>query len=221
MNPTAHPKAAGGLPAASLRSLFALLPMFILFVPSVRAQGAGFDAYFGLGTAHDGNVNQQLDLLGTGTLQPTSGMGGVFGTLGAGLMLNSYLGVGGEVSFRFAQGEYAGVGFRPVFYDFNGILAPNFGTKRMRPELQLGLGGASIRFYGGQQYCNPYTGFCSNFLGSSNHFQLHAGLGLRVYLSEHVFVRPQIDYRWVRNLDETFKSNSVPAYSVAIGYSSQ
>jgi opacity protein-like surface antigen len=183
-----------------------------------HAQG-GFDAYFGLGTAHAGSTNQPVDLLGTGNLVPTSSMGGVFGTLGAGLMLNSNFGIGGEVSFRFAQQDYAGAGLRPVFYDFNGIWLP-LGQKRVVPEIQAGLGGASLRFYGGSVYCNPYTGQCSNYAGSINHLQLHAGLGVRFFLSEHIFIRPQFDYHWVRHLAE-FKSDSVPAYSIAIGFSSR
>ncbi len=192
----------------------------MLFFCTVFATAQGFDAYFGLGTAHDGSTNQSVDLLGTGTALPTSSMGGVFGTLGGGVMLNSQFGVGGEVSFRFAQGDYAGLGYRPIFYDFNGIWMPKLGERHVVPELQAGLGGVDLKFYGGSQTCDPFTGFCSNFLGSSNHFQLHASAGLRFFLTTHLFVRPQVDYHWVRNLNE-FASSSVPEYSVAIGYSSR
>lgn len=177
-----------------------------------------FDAYFGLGTATDGNINQSFDILGTGTALPTSGLGGVFGTLGGGVMLKPAFGVGAEVSFRFAQGDYSGIGYRPIFYDFNAISNPTLGSKRITPEFQAGFGGTSLRFYGGPQNCNYYS--CSNFIGSSNHFQLHAGVGLRVYVKEHIFVRPQFDYHWVHALSQYFKSDSVMAYSVAIGFSS-
>ncbi len=201
------------------RSAFALLPLMILCASFAHAQ-AGLFVFFAMGTAHDGSIGQNVDVLGTGNPLPAPSMGGVFGTLGGGVMLTDTLGAGAEVSFRFTQGDYAGAGYRPVFYDFNGIWAPKFGTKLMQPEIQAGFGGMSLRFYGGQQYCSPYTGFCSNYAGSSNHFQLHMGLGLRIFVKEHIFVRPQIDYHWVHNLNE-FASDSVPEYSIAIGYASQ
>ncbi len=199
-----------------LRSSVASLPMLILFVAVAHAQ-AGFEAYFGLGSAHDGSTNQSLDILGTGTPQPTSAMGGVFGTLGGGLMLNRHLGVGAELTWRFTQGNYAGAGYRPIMYDFNGIYVPSLRTKRIVPELQAGFGGMNLRFYGGQQYCDPYTGFCSNYAGSSNHLQLHAGGALRIYIKPNIFIRPAFDYHFVRHLQE-FASGSVPAYSIGIGF---
>ncbi len=199
-------------------SMVVLLHLLLLGAASANAQ-AGFNAFFGMGTARDGSINQSIDVLGTGSSSPTPSMGGVFGTLGGGVMLNSHFGVGAEVAFRFTQGDYAGASYRPIFYDFNGLYLPSIRTKRIVPELQAGFGGASLRFYGGQQYCDPYSGFCSNFAGSSNHLQLHVGLGVRFYLNQNIFVRPQVDYHWVRNLNE-FSSDSVPAYTISIGFSS-
>jgi len=147
-------------------------------------------------------------------------MGGVFGTIGAGFMLTPSLGVGGQVSFRFDKGEYAGLGYRPVFYDFNGIWTPVLGSERVMPEFQAGIGGASLRFYGGgADSCDYYTGRCSDFAGSSNHFQLHAAAGVRVYVGERMFVRPTFDYRWVSSLTDEFASNSVIGFSLALGFS--
>ncbi len=202
-----------------LRSALAALPMLLLCATFASAQ-EGFNFYFGMGTAHVGSSNQLIDPLGTGTPQLTPAMDGVFGTLGGGVMLNRSFGVGAEMSWRFTQGDYAGLGYRPIFFDFNGLWTPSIGTKRVVPEIQAGLGGTSLRFYGGQQYCDPYSGFCSNFAGSSNHLQLHAGFGLRFYIKQHLFVRPQFDYHWVRNLSNEFASDSVPEYTIAIGYSS-
>jgi len=192
----------------------------LLLLCAAFADAQSFHAYFGMGTATDGNINQSLDLLGTGTAQPTSGMGGVFGTLGGGVMLKPSLGVGAEVSFRFAQGDYAGLGYRPIFYDFNAISTPNLGSKKIVPEFQGGFGGTSLRFYGGQAVCSYYTYSCSNFVGSSNHLQLHAGFGLRVFVTDHLYVRPMFDYHWVHGLYQYFTSDSVLEYSIAIGYSS-
>lgn len=199
-----------------LRVAVASLLALSLYPAIAKAQS--LHAYFGMGTVQDGSTGQSLDLLNTGTPLPTPSMGGVFGTLGGGLMIRPSFGIGGEVTFRFDQGDYAGLGYRPIFYDFNGIWAPTFGTKRVVPEFQGGLGGVSLRFYGGGEYYDPYTGQYSNFLGSYNHFQLHASIGLRFYLSEHIYVRPQFDYRWVNNLSDQFKSDSVPGYNIAIGF---
>ncbi|MBZ5496221.1 MAG: hypothetical protein LAP85_07440 [Acidobacteriia bacterium] len=199
-----------------LRSTIVLASVLFFCTPLAHAQG--LDAYFGMGTARDGSTNQLVDLLGTGNPMLTTAMGGVFGTLGAGLVIKPGFGVGGEVSFRFAQGDYANTGYRPIFYDFNGIWTPSLGTKRIMPEFQGGLGGVNMRFYGGTQYYDYYTGRYSNFAGSINHLQLHAEAGLRIYIKEHIFLRPTFDYHWVRNFNE-FISNSVTKYSIAIGYS--
>ena len=72
-----------------------------------------------------------------------------------------------------------------------------------------------MRFYGASAESCDFFGNCSNFAGSSNH--LHAGIGVRFYVTEHIFVRPQFHYHWVRSFTE-FGSDSVPAYSIAVGY---
>ncbi len=202
-----------------LRFTITSTSVLLLFTALAGAQ-TRFDAYFGMGTLHVGSTNQSVDLLGTGTASQTNAMGGVFGTFGGALMLKPSLGVGGEMSLRFAQGDYtADVGYRPIFYDFNGIWTPSLHSRHIMPEFQGGFGGVNLRFYGGGQSCDPYYGTCSDFAGSSNHLQLHASAGLRIYIKQHLFVRPQFDYHWVRDLNE-FASNSIRGFSIAIGYSS-
>ncbi len=202
----------------SFRSVVGLI--FAMFILSSAASAqARFDVYFGMGTQRDSSTNQLVDLLGTGNPMLTGPMDGVFGTLGGGLMLTPTFGAGAEVSFRFAQGDYANTGFRPIFYDFNGIWTP-LGKSPIMPELQAGFGGVNLRFYGGTQYYNYYTGTYSNFAGSINHLQLHASLGVRFYVKERLFLRPQFDYRWVRNLDDEFARQSVLGFSLAVGFSS-
>jgi hypothetical protein len=193
-----------------------------IFTVTGFAAAQGFDLYFGMGTARNGASNQFIDITGTGTGVPTPPMDGLFGTIGGGVMLTPSLGVGGEVMFRFAKGDYSGLEYRPIFYDFNGIWTPGIGVKWVRPEFQAGFGGVNMRFYGGGAYsCDYYTGRCTDFAGSSNHFQLHAGVGLRFYFTEHAFIRPTFDYRYVTNFTNEFNSNHVPAYTIAIGYSAR
>ena len=205
----------------TIRLSLAFASMFLLFTAFLSAQSR-IDVYFGMGTAHAPSNNQSVDTMGTGVLLPTPSLGGVFGTVGGGVFLKRTFGVGAQVSWRFSQGDYAGLGYRPVFYDFNGMWTP-ITAKRVMPEFQAGFGGASFRFYNPNQYYYNNTGRLTNFAGSSNHLQLHLAAGLRYFIKPHLFIRPQIDYHWVRNLTEDpygFGSNSVPEYTIAIGYSS-
>jgi hypothetical protein len=41
---------------------------------------------------------------------------------------------------------------------------------------------------------------------------------VRFYVKDNVFIRPQVDVHWVKNLFQ-FGSNWVPEYGAAIGYS--
>jgi hypothetical protein len=63
---------------------------------------------------------------------------------------------------------------------------------------------------------------CSNFnqpVGNANHFQVHVGLGVQVFLTEHLFIRPQFDLHYVPNLTQQFASNAVPEGTIWLGYS--
>jgi hypothetical protein len=55
-------------------------------------------------------------------------------------------------------------------------------------------------------------------LASTNHFQVHGGVGVEIYLTDHIFVRPQFDVHYVRNLTQ-FGSNLVKTEMVWLGYS--
>lgn len=194
--------------------LFALL--LLGSVPFARAQNAS--VYFGLGTARDSSNGQAIDTFGNGTLFNTPRMGGLFETIGGDAMFRPSFGVGFETAFQ-SQRNYGGLNYRPLFYDFNAIYEPLPGSRTIVPELQAGLGGANLRFYLNQSFCDSFGG-CSNsntFLESSNHLQLHLGGGVRVYLRGGLFIRPQIDGHWVNNFFQ-FGSNWVPQYSMALGY---
>lgn len=105
----------------------------------MNAQMSG-SAYFGLGTAFDSSNGQLIDTFSNGTLYNTPKITGLFGDTGASVMFNQHWGVGGEFSWRLAQGDYAGLAYRPELYDFNAIWQPAGRTfKRLVPEFQLGL----------------------------------------------------------------------------------
>jgi hypothetical protein len=146
-------------------------------------------------------------------------MGGLFGDVGGSFFLTKHLGVGAELNWRGSQGAYAGLKYRPLFYDFNGIWQP-VKTARFVPEIQGGVGGVNLRYYYNSQYCDQFTGCTTSnsFLESSNHFQVHLGAALRMYVTPHVFVRPAVDAHYVNNFFQ-FGNNWVPEYSIGVGYS--
>ena len=204
----------------NLRSLFCIAAALAAGAGAAHAQN-GLDVFFGLGTATDSASTALIDPLGTGTYTSTPRLGGTFGKVGADFMFTPHFGVGGETDFRFSQGNYtSGITYRPNFYDFNFIYMPTARRfKRVVPELQAGLGGANLRFYYPNSYCDSLSGCSSSntFLESSNHLQVHLEAGVRFYVTPHIFVRPQVDAHYVNNLFQ-FGSNWVPEYGGSVGW---
>jgi len=209
------------------------LPLALLLacVQLASAQGA-FDAYLGLGAAHVKSNGAGIDNLSSanafGSCDPNSGdaycqktgaLSGVMMTFGGDVMVQKNYGFGANVSFQPARQDYGPLQYRQMFYDFNGIYAP-LATKRVALRLEGGIGGANTNFSYSQNACVG-TAVCSTSaqsIGSSNHFQVHAGVGIQFYLTDHVFIRPQFDYRYVPNFTQQFGSNSVPEGTIYIGY---
>jgi outer membrane protein W len=202
----------------TLNGIVTLLAISCFGVTFAHAQGV--DAYFGVGTASVNSNNQQVDTFGDGTLYNSPGMNGTFGKAGADFFLNKWLGVGAETDFRFSQGNYAGLKYRPTFYDFNAVVHVPLHTHRVVPELQAGLGGVNLKFYYPQSYCDAFSG-CStsnSYIESSNHLQVHMSAGIRFYMTNHVFLRPQVDAHYVNNFFQ-FGSPWVTEYGASLGYS--
>jgi hypothetical protein len=182
---------------------------------------AGVDVFAGVGTTVLDSSGQSIDTFNTGSPFTTPRMGGTFGKFGGDFMVTPHFGLGAETDFRFSQGAYAGLNYRPLFYDFNGIWLPTaHRLKRVVPELQAGLGGVNLKFYFPQSSCNSFTGCSSSnsFIDSSNHFQVHLEAGVRFYVTSHLFVRPQVDAHYVNNFFQ-FGSNWVPQYGASVGWS--
>jgi hypothetical protein len=208
--------------AISVR-FFVLLLFSLVSVRSLRAQGV--NAYFGMGTATDPATPIPLTL--GGNAFPRSHMAGLFGMFGADFMLTPHFGVGGEYAFRFAQANYVtdvGLKIRPGFYDFNLVYQPWKESKLVVPVFQAGLGGARVSYYVNQQVCSVLSG-CSSvstLVDQSDHFQLHAAIGVQWHLTESIFLRPQVDVHWIHDFNNAnapvYGRNWVPRYTVAIGY---
>lgn len=185
----------------------------------LTAQTPQANVYFGVGAATDSSNGQAIDVFGTGNFLNTPKMTGTFLNVGGSLMLTPHFGAGANLSWRAGQGEYAGLNYRPFFYDFNGIWQP-LKTKRFVPEVQAGLGGVRVGFSANQTACDQLVG-CQTFNAgteSSSHFQTHFGVAARIYATPHIFLRPAVDAHWVNNFFQ-FGSNWVPEYSLGVGYS--
>src|SRR6202049_1767119 len=151
------------------------------------------------------------------TYLPPAEKGGTCASVGADFLFKNRLGFNGEVAFRAKQGLYNGYqGFRPVFYDFNGVFAPPLGRK-VSAELMAGVGGESVLFYNRYATCNSnyFSGCLSH--ASSNHFMIHIGGGIRYYFWRSFFVRPEAHVSLIHN-NVQFSSDYVGRVGVSIGY---
>jgi hypothetical protein len=180
---------------------------------------SSLDVHFGVSGAHDKSTGQSVDTFGDGNFYNTAALDGVFLNFGAGMMVTKHFGFGGEFSFKPNKTDYAGLQYRPLFYDFNAIVHPMASAKRVVPEITGGLGGVNTKFYVDQQNCTIVG--CTNYssyVQSANHFQLHTGVGVSLFLTSNIYVRPQFDLHWVHNYNTLFNSNWVPQYGVFVGY---
>jgi hypothetical protein len=144
--------------------------------------------------------------------------------LGVNLMLWEHFGVGMEAVMQPGKHSYADVPSlgatlqsRVTFYNFNGIYQP-VNTKKATLQLIGGFGGTNMKFYLNQSSSSLLgnTNY-SQAISSSNHINLHAGVGVQVYLNDHVFIRPQVDIHYVPNFTQ-FGSNLVEQAMVWVGY---
>jgi Outer membrane protein beta-barrel domain len=217
-----------------LRYVYGAL-FFVAFcsIPAARAQ-TSFDLNMGFGTAWDKSNGQGIEGVDSvnafGSCSPsapvdiycesTPGLHGFFLGFGGDLMLTKRFGVGAEVSFQPSKPDYGPLLYRQTFYDFNGIYAP-INRKRVMVEIMGGIGGAHTSFSINESGCVGIAVCSTEVLpvGTSNHFQLHVGVGLQLFVIGHLFVRPQFDYHYVENFTQQFNSSSVPEAMVWVGYS--
>ena len=198
----------------------------LLFCISFAYAQSAVDVNLGFGTFHDKAAGSGIDsttglTCTTGsTCALTPALSGFFMGFGGAVMLNKHLGFGGEASLQPKKQDYAGFQSRQIFYDVNGIYAP-VNEKKVMVRLEGGIGGATTSFSYTASSCVG-TAVCqtqSQSVGSAKHFQVHAGLGVQLYVTEHVFIRPQFDLHYVPNFTNQFGSAVAPGAMVWIGYS--
>jgi hypothetical protein len=208
----------------------------LLFAISFAHAQSAAEVNIGFGTVHDKASASGTDSAtgltcttgSTCSLPPA--LNGFFLGFGGTIMFTKHLGFGGEVTLQPAKQDYSTVydssgnayalQSRQLFYDVDAVYAP-VNQKKAMVRLAGGIGGASTRFSISSTSCVG-TAVCqkqTQAFGNENHFQVHAGVGVQLYLKEHIFIRPQFDLHYVPNLTNQFGSNVVPGFTVWLGYS--
>ncbi len=225
-----------------MRRISRYLPLLFVLFCGIRLASAqsAFDLNLGFGAVQDKasstQVDQNLNPCTTGDLYgpcvSTPALSGFMMGFGGDLMLWKKFGVGAEVALQPAKETYVNlnasaaasglntlaVTSRMTLFDINGILEP-VNTKKVALKLEGGIGGANLKFYeSGSSSSVLGSQNMSQYFASANHFQVHGGLGVQIYVTEHVFIRPEFDVHYVRNLTQ-FGSNIVTGEMVWLGYS--
>jgi hypothetical protein len=195
------------------------LCFFILVSFARVASAQSGSVYLAAGTATDSSAGP-LNTLGAGVTLNTPSMGGLFGTVGGDVIFRNRLGVGAEYSFRKDRGPYAGLAYRPAFYDVNAVYYPLTNVTRISPEIQAGVGKSKLTFYDTPGFCTIAPQGCRSTnaqIETLDTFQVHFAGGVRFSVWRGIFVRPQIDLRWMNNFPD-FGRPFVVEYTVAVGY---
>ena len=199
-----------------LRKLAFLAAVFACFLFTNVAFAQQGDAMFGFGTVMaPGNSGCSFDTsVGYFTCPET---GGLYTNISADVIFHRRMGIGFDADWRASQGAYGGNGgqpYRPIIFDFNGVYQPRL-SKKVGADLFAGIGWQSTRFYTGNYVCSFVS--CINY-NSSNHFLIDIGGGLRYYVWNHFFVRPEAHYYYIHNNNVDFSTNNILRVGASIGY---
>lgn len=165
-------------------------------LPAARAQSV--DVFAGLNVLTAKEVSQ-IPKLG----------GGVFPSAGAELWLGA-IGIGAEAAFRATTTDQ---NLRPTYFDVNLLLSPFHITRSAWPELMVGLGSQNVQGFEDLGSCGSLSN-CAQFAG--HHLAAHLGLALKIYATEHFFVRPEAHFYFVHD-NQAFPN--AQRFGVSLGYS--
>jgi hypothetical protein len=192
------------------------LAFFLFFLGAVFALFANFacaqqiDVAIGGATIFAPSASQAF-----GNHNQQSLDGGPYATINADyLFFRQHIGVQGEIAWRWNNSTYlpgfVNLPYKPIFYDFNAIYVSKPIRKRFNVDLLGGAGVADTRFY--VSACNNNSCY-----GTTNHFMLDFGGGIRYYVWRRFFVRPEGRYFIIRNNVE-FSADHAVRYGASIGY---
>ena len=216
-----------------------LLFVLICCIPFASAQSA-FDLNMGFGFIHDkANASQVDQNLATcpnaNEVLPcvsTPALSGFMLGFGGDLMLWKKFGIGGEVALQPGKQTYVNLNgsaasqglnslsiqSRMTIFDINGIFQP-ISTKKVGLKLIAGIGGANLKFYeAGSSSSVLGSQNQSQYVQSANHLNVHGGVGVDIFVTDHIYIRPQFDVHYIPNLSQ-FGSSVVLDGMVWVGYS--
>ena len=217
-----------------VKRIWRSLPLlsFPLFWASFAMAQSSVDINLGLGSFHNSATGLGLDnaaspnafgacSLSSGDTfcQATPGMGSVFLGFGGDVMFYKHFGAGFSANVQPVMQNYGPLKYRQTFYDVNAIYAP-LSVRRASLRIEGGLGAARTSFAVSQTACAG-TAVCTSStqpIGSSGHFDVHTGIGVQFFLTDHIFIRPQFDFHYVPGLTNQFGSNAVPGGTIWVGY---
>ncbi len=189
-----------------------LAGIFTLLFLSSSAFGQTGDIAFGVSGLK--STYPSSSVVNSGFFYAPSLGGGTYLSVNGDYILWHNFGVGGELSWRATQNLYLGYQpYRPLFYSANAVYAPKI-NKRLGAEFVAGIGAESLHFYSNFYTCG-FSG-CTNYT-SSNHFMGDFGAGLKIYATDHIFIRPEVRLYVIKNNFE-FDSNHTVRAGVSIGY---
>jgi len=209
-----------------------LLALPLLGTQFARGQAA-VDINLGFGSLHDKANNGGFDSAASlsnpfGACVPNSGdatceslpaLNGFFLGFGGDVMFKQKFGAGFNASVQPSRENYGPFLSRETFYDVDGIYQP-ITQKRFALRLQGGIGAARTSLAVNESNCTGTTacGVSTLPVGNVSHFDVHFAAGVQIYVTEHVFIRPEFDLHYAPGLDNQFGSNLVPGGMIWIGY---
>jgi hypothetical protein len=226
-----------------VRRISCYLPLLFVVsccIPLASAQSQ-FDLNIGFGAIYDKASSTQVDqalltCTGAGDIYApcvsTPSLTGFMLGFGGDLMLKKKFGIGAEVSFQPGKQQYVNlnasaasegltnlsIDSRMTLFDFNGIYQP-ISNKRVQVKLMGGIGAANLKFYeSGASSSVLGNASSSQYFQSSNHLNVHGGIGIDIFVTDHIFIRPQLDVHYIPNLTQ-FGSSVVLDGMVWVGYS--
>lgn len=167
---------------------------------SVLVSAQALDVFAGLNALTASQAVSSIPRLG----------GGLFPSAGVSLYLGP-VGIGAEAAFRASQSSAQ---IRPIYYDVNFLLQPIHISRSIIPEFMLGVGAQSIRDYQNLGSCGGVSG-CVNY--ASTHLAGHLGVGLKFFVTEHLFLRPEAHFYFIRN-NQAFQTSNSQRFGVSLGY---
>lgn len=198
----------------SLRKLWLSFAFVLLLAFTASLNAQQFDAALGFGTVKAPSASNGFP----------SESGGLYVSFGGNVLLwmHHHLGFGGEIAPRFRQASYptsfGNLGYRPIFFDFNGVLGGTWIKQKIGADVMAGIGAQDNRFYTGSYNCPAGGTFgCTNYQ-ADKHFAGHFGADFRYYFHGHAFIRPEVHYYAVRN-NLYFNKVNATRYAISIGYS--